>query len=299
MTIDLVSIGAWAAFDRIVDLDGDLERGATVSVRSHPPHQEVFYGDCSINVAAVASALGARAAVATVVGEDFDSCGYREHLETLGVDTSGVIVHPGATSGWNLNISTPDGSSYCISHRDASRFQDTYPPPAELITQARWLVVSEAFGPYTLAAAQLAHQAGVSVALNGMVASAGDLASELLRVADLLMINQAESDTLERLLGAGSVPARRVVTKGSQGALVIDGDNTHSVDPVTGGSVIDPTGAGDAFTAATVVGLVRGHSLRDAAALASAAASFVIEKVGCQTNLPSWQDVQQRLRGEQ
>lgn len=185
MTIDLVSIGAWAAFDRIVELDGDLERGATVSVRSHPPHQEVFYGDCSINVAAAASALGARAAVATVVGEDFDSCGYREHLETLGVDTSGVIVHPGATSGWNLNISTPNGSNYCISHRDASRFQDTYPPPAELINQARWLVVSEAFGPYTLAAAQLAHQAGASVALNGMVATAGDLASEFLRVLTL------------------------------------------------------------------------------------------------------------------
>ena len=94
MTAEIVSVGAWAAFDRILALDGEADDGATVSVLSHPPHEEVFFGDCSINVAAAAASLGAGAALATVVGDDFDTSGYRDHLESLGVDLRGVAIHP-------------------------------------------------------------------------------------------------------------------------------------------------------------------------------------------------------------
>lgn len=297
MTAEIVSVGAWAAFDRILALDGEAEDGATVSVLSHPPHDEVFFGDCSINVAAAASALGAGAALATVVGDDFETSGYRDHLEALGVDLRGVVIHPGATSGWNLNISTPGGSSFCISHRDASRFQDSYTVPGELVTEAQWLVVSESFGRYTLDAARLAHSAGVPVALNGMVGSAGPLAAEFLNVASLLVINRAEMDAMSEMVGPDGGPSRRVVTEGSRGAQVIDGERQWHVEAVEPRRVADPTGAGDAFTAATVVGLCSGLALPDAARLGSAAASFVVEEVGCQTNLPTLEGLEDRLEG--
>ncbi|MDE0231898.1 MAG: PfkB family carbohydrate kinase [bacterium] len=297
MTVEIVSVGAWAAFDRILALDGEADDGATVSVLSHPPHEEVFFGDCSINVAAAAAALGAGAALATVVGDDFETSGYREHLETLGVDLRGVAIHPGATSGWNLNISTPGGSSFCISHRDASRFQDSYSVPGELVTEARWVVVSESFGRYTLDAARLAHRAGVPVALNGMVGSAGPLATEFLDIAALLVINRAEMDALAEMVGADHGPSRRVITEGPRGAQVIDGERQWHTQAVAPRRVADPTGAGDAFTAATVVGLSSGLALPEAARLGSSAASFVVEEVGCQTNLPTRRALEERLEG--
>lgn len=297
MSAEIVSVGAWAAFDRILALDGELNDGATVSVLSYPPHEQVFFGDCSINVAAAAAALGARSALATVVGDDFDTSGYPDHLNTLGVDLRGVVIHPGATSGWNLNISTPDASSFCISHRDASRFQDRYTVPGELVTEASWLVVSESFGRYTLDAARRAHHAGVPVALNGMVGSAGPMAREFLSIASLLVINRAEMETLGEMVGAGHGPLRRVITQGFRGAQVIDGERQWRIEAVAPRRVADPTGAGDAFTAATVVGLSSGLALPDAARLGSAAASFVIEEVGCQTNLPTLEALEDRLEG--
>lgn len=297
MTAEIVSVGAWAAFDRILALDGEADDGATVSVLSNPPHEQVFFGDCSINAAAAAAALGAGVALATVVGDDFDTSGYRDHLEALGVDLRGVMIHPGATSGWNLNISTPGGSSFCISHRDASRFQDSYTVPGELVAEAAWLVVSESFGRYTLDAARRAQRAGVPVALNGMVGSAGALAAEFLNLASLLVINRAEMDALAEMVGPDRGPSRRVVTQGSGGAQVIDGERRWSIEAVAPRRVADPTGAGDAFTAATVVGLSSGLALRDAARMGSAAASFVIEEVGCQTNLPTLGALEDRLEG--
>ena len=297
MSAQIVSVGAWAAFDRILALDGELGDGATVSVLSHPPHEAVFFGDCSINVAATAAALGAGTALATVVGEDFDTSGYRDHLETLGVDLAGVVIHPGVTSGWNLNISTPGGASFCISHRDAARFQDSYSVPEGLFTNAGWLIVSESFGRYTLDAAQRAHRAEVKVALNGMVGSAGPSAADFLSVASLLVINRAEMEVLTQMVGSDQVPSRRVVTEGSRGAQVIDGERQWSVDAIKPRRVADPTGAGDAFTAATVVGLSSGLSLADAARMGSAASSYVIEEVGCQTNLPTLEALEDRLEG--
>ena len=297
MTAEIVSVGAWAAFDRILALEGEVEDGATVSVMSHPPHEEVFFGDCSINVAAAAAALGAGAALATVVGEDFETSGYRDHLEALGVDLRGVVIHPGATSGWNLHISTPGGLSFCISHRDASRFQDSYTVPGEVVTEAQWLVVSESFGRYTLDAARLAHSAGVPVVLNGMVGSAGPMAPDFLDVASLLVINRAEMGALAEMVGPDHGPLRRVITEGSRGAQVIDGERQWRIEAVAPRRVADPTGAGDAFTAATVVGLSSGLALPDAARLGSAAASFVVEEVGCQTNLPTLEALENRLEG--
>lgn len=299
MSIDIVSVGAWTAFDRIVRLDGELTDGTTVSTLPSPDPDETFYGDCSINVAAVAASLGATTGLVSVVGEDFVSSGYRDHLETLGVDVSGVVIRPGATSGHSLNISTPGGSTYCISRLDAALFQDEYDPPNDLITQARWVVINEAFSGYTLRIARLAEDAGIPVALNGMVATGGPLAVEFLRIADVMVTNRSEAMALESQVGQDHLPARRIVTIGSGGARIVDGSDTWSVAPVVGNGVVDTTGAGDSFTAGTVVGLLRGLTLLRAAEIGSAAASYVIEEIGCQTKLPTWDGIQQRLKEQE
>ncbi|KAM4064772.1 pfkB family carbohydrate kinase domain-containing protein [Hirsutella rhossiliensis] len=46
------------------------------------------------------------------------------------------------------------------------------------------------------------------------------------------------------------------------------------------GKVVDPTGGGNAFLGGLAVALARGHSLEDAVAMGSVAASFAIEQVG-------------------
>ena len=58
--------------------------------------------------------------------------------------------------------------------------------------------------------------------------------------------------------------------------------------------VVDASGAGDAFNAGYIAGILRGHDTYTAVKLGCAAASFVIEQWGCQTNLPTWEAVMKR-----
>ncbi len=60
--------------------------------------------------------------------------------------------------------------------------------------------------------------------------------------------------------------------------------------------VLDPTGAGDGFTAGFLAGLLRGATPEIGAQVGAVVASFVLEAVGCQTNLPGWEQTMARYR---
>jgi ribokinase len=103
----------------------------------------------------------------------------------------------------------------------------------------------------------------------------------------------APADTLElahRLQRRGV--RRLVVTRGSQGALVVDVDgNVHHVAGrrVT---VVDTTGAGDAFTSALAVALAEQRPLLDAARFAAAAGALACTRLGVIPALPSRAEVE-------
>jgi ribokinase len=57
---------------------------------------------------------------------------------------------------------------------------------------------------------------------------------------------------------------------------------------------VDPTGAGDAYKAGFLVAFTKGCAPKICCQVGSITASFVVEKVGCQTNLPTWEMMKER-----
>ncbi len=70
------------------------------------------------------------------------------------------------------------------------------------------------------------------------------------------------------------------VKLGGDGIFVTDFHEDIFMKPLFRGTPVDTTGAGDAFCSTFVAGIVRGMSLRDAAALGQAQAAHVISVVG-------------------
>jgi len=70
------------------------------------------------------------------------------------------------------------------------------------------------------------------------------------------------------------------ITRGSAGSLILWKDRVTEVPSYPPERIEDPTGAGDAFIGVFVSELAKGNNLKDAAAIGSAAASFVIEGEG-------------------
>lgn len=300
--LDLLSVGAWACFDHFAHLEAFPEDGKTIRATSPlTVLEQDHFGDCSINVAAVAASLGARVGLATLVGDDFVTSGYWKHLETLSVNLSAVEVREGRPSGHNYLFSDATGRAVCISHLGVASDQAAWRVPAGIAESARCLVANEMFGPATLDAMQRSHTAGRLTAINGMVATAGEHTPAFLAATRLLFIAERELDDLVDLLGMNGPESIRafgpeaiIVTRGSAGSDVWTHAGRTTVPIIAADVVVDTTGAGDAFVAGTLTAYLNGLDIADAARMGAAAASFVVEAWGAQSRLPSWQETRRR-----
>jgi ribokinase len=86
-----------------------------------------------------------------------------------------------------------------------------------------------------------------------------------------------------------------LMTCGSKGSIIYSPDEGKIEVESIYRPAVDPTGAGDSYKAGFVSRLIYGASLEEAAKFASSVSSFVVEKQGCQTNMPTFDDAYNRM----
>jgi len=102
---------------------------------------------------------------------------------------------------------------------------------------------------------------------------------ELHELADLLAIGLSDPVPFARVLQDHFGVETVCLTQGRQGCLLIDPDGVLSV-PGVPAKVVDPVGAGDAFTAALIYSRLRGWSREKGAAFATRCGALVVERPG-------------------
>ncbi len=113
--------------------------------------------------------------------------------------------------------------------------------------------------------------------------------ASMIRGASIFISNDYElALTLQRLGWSArrflqTVPVV-VTTLGPRGVQVIDHGKALRIPPARPATVSDPTGAGDAFRAGFVAGLLRGLPLALSARLGAVAAVYTVERLGTQTH---------------
>ncbi len=154
-----------------------------------------------------------------------------------------------------------------------------------------YLVSGDSSRAATVKLRQLAEKHGVKTSLTfsdpAMVQFFKDGLKEMLGDGvDLLFCNEAEAtsftdtDSVEQALDAlKSVCRSAVITLGAEGALVWDGIETHSIDPVAV-EAVDSNGAGDMFAGAFLYAITHGHDFATAGKLASEAAARLVAEFG-------------------
>jgi ribokinase len=160
-------------------------------------------------------------------------------------------------------------------------------------------------------ACHLAKDAGIPIILDA--GPAQEFPLEMVRGIDVLTPNETEALALtgievktvadadraaEKLLTRSQ--AKAVVMKlGAAGALLrsANGDREHFAAPRV--AAIDPTAAGDAFTAAMTIRYLETGDLREAIAYANFAGAFATTKLGAQSALPTAQEIEEFHAGLQ
>ncbi|MFH1597622.1 MAG: carbohydrate kinase family protein [Patescibacteria group bacterium] len=87
-----------------------------------------------------------------------------------------------------------------------------------------------------------------------------------------------------------------ITTKGPEGAVIDTAVQRFNIPPAKPENDSDPTGAGDAFRAGLIKGLINDYPLEKAGKLAATVAVYTVEKYGTQTHHYNWTSVRKRYQ---
>ena len=151
-------------------------------------------------------------------------------------------------------------------------------------------------------ALSIAHEAGVTTILN--TAPAEPVCDSIFQLCDYVTPNETEVetytgikvDTISDARKAGDVLLEKglgtaLITLGEQGALLHDKKQSIHIPAINAGTLVETTGAGDAFNGGFAAALAQKQSPEDAARFACAVAGLSVTKAGTAPSMPSRAEV--------
>ncbi len=261
-----------------------------------------FTGGSGGNVAEGIACLGHQVRFLGSLGDDDGGKLLWNAFEQAGVDTSCIRIEKDRRSASTFIAVDRHGQRLIFALGGTALFDQASDIKAAFLESIKILFIADAFPEVALKAIScLPGEAKVVFNPGGLMCSYGlDVLRPILENCDLFILSRAESVALSGLsdppeaceklahCGAGTV----VLTLGEDGAMVFDGQKTVSIPAVPVPRVIDTTGAGDAFSAGLVSGLLEGLSPIEAARLGCAVAARKIQHFGARQGLPKRGQVQ-------
>jgi ribokinase len=280
------------------------EKGETISGFDF----NTFVGGKGNNQALAAARAGANVHMVGRVGQDSYGEKLAETLKKDGVSTK--FLFRDATVGTGIaNIYVDpqgDNSIVIIAQSNGRLSKADVDAAGEVIKNASVLMLQlEVPIETVIAAAALAHKAGVRVMLNPAPAPpSGKLPDELWPNIDLVIPNQTEAELLTGIKVDDEAGAKKaaealkkmgakevIITMGEHGAFTFDAKGNTSFVPAFKVTAIDTTAAGDAFCGALAASLASGAALPEAVRVGCAAGGLATTKAGAEPSLPAKKDI--------
>ena len=311
--IEVVGLGA-LNIDHIYKVARILDDGEAVvtEAKSSP-------GGSAANTIYGLAKLGVSTGFSGVVGDDAEGKVLLQDFQKVGVDTSRIQVKPKAKTGSVLCLSDRQGRRSLYVLPGANNLLTTDDLDLSYMNQARMLhlssfaddrqfkVLLELIDRLDLSV-KLSFAPGALYAIKGLKTLA-----PLLGRTYLLFINQNE---IRQLTGEDViVGAESCLRQGCQNVVVTLGkgsrlrkatavgyirnvENEYVIEPGSRdiGAEVDTTGAGDAFAAGFLYGLVKGKGLRECGLLGDIAARLSITELGTRQGFPTLNELAQRYR---
>jgi adenosine kinase len=259
-----------------------------LNVAFHVPELRRSFGGCAGNIAYNLRLLGDDPIVlATVGADDFDA--YGAWLDRRGIRRDHIVGVAGeATAGAYITTDLEDNQIIGFHPGAMDRAHEV---GLERVRDPIDLAIVSPNGKRAMQEhARTLKERGIPTVIDpgqGLpLFEQGELI-ELIEGADVYVVNDYEwSLTLSRSALSEEEVARRVgavvVTRGEKGSTLRRGGDAVDIPPVPAERVVDPTGCGDAYRAAFLLGLRRGLPLETCARMGSLMGSLKVAEHGTQ-----------------
>lgn len=259
-------------------------------------------GGSAANTAVGLARLGVKTGYIGKIAEDREGSILLKSFIDEGVDTSGIVVSKGGRSGSVIGFVDQKGNRALYLDpgiNDALRFEEI---DLKYFEDVKFLHLTSFVGEMPFEAQKKILQAVLDVKVTfdpGIIyARKGlDILKPIIERCYAILPNENEVHLLtgkNYLEGAKILlekGAKIVAIKlGERGCYVTDGRESHIIEAFKV-KVVDTTGAGDAFCAGFIYGLLRGKSLKECGILGNFLASRCLTKMGAREGLPKIIDV--------
>ncbi len=292
MKLDVTAIGA-----ALVDLVAVIERFPNIDDEVFVPKLEMKSGGSAANFTVACSRLGLKSAFIGKLGEDVFGQKLIQDFKAENVNVDGIIytkeIGTGvcyvAVSGSNRKLYAFSGAANILNPKDIRK---------EIIESSKIVHLASLKNIEPLVrAGEIAKKIPTRISLNpgALIADQGFKKLEkLLTLTDIYISSKdelfkiMEVDSLEKAIDAlfEIGPSIAAITMGSKGSIIADRNAQLEIPPYNV-KAVDTTGAGDAFSAGFITGLIEGLNLEDCGKLGNAIAAFKIQHLGAREGLPT------------
>ncbi len=295
------------AYDRIMDFPGKFsdhifpEKIHILNVCFTVNGMIEKFGGTAGNIAYSLSLLGEEPRIIAAIGKDYQR--YFDWLRENRIPVDGIrIVEEEFTAGAYITTDQADNqitgfNPGAMKHRSGHTFRSDGPADSLCI-----------IGPGNLGDmkeyAGLCKKKGIRVICDpGQSLTQWDGAGlrEWLTGSMMLITNDYELEMVQKMTGLDKrglldLTGIIITTLGERGSLVTSSSAEFTVPAAKAHAVVDPTGAGDAYRAGLLKGIVAGNDLETSARLGAVAAAYAVEKYGTQEHRFTEEEFRERYR---
>lgn len=256
-----------------------------------------YAGGSGANIAAGLAKLGRSVAFLGKTGDDEVGRWLEKEMNVSGIDTGAMTTVAGGKSASCFIALDDQGNRVIYALGGSALLENVDELDLPLITGSRVICISDAYIPVAAAAATAARINGKTVFFipGGLMVTHGlkDL-DPILKSTNVLVVSRNEANILVGDCSPNEVglslreagPEIVVVTLGADGAIFVSEKGIEMVSAIKT-SVMDTTGAGDAFTAGLINAYLDDLSGADALEMGCAMAAIKISHFGATGGLPN------------
>lgn len=296
---DLLVIGH-TAIDYIMTVDKFPIPNSSIPIET----MKIFHGGAGANVAMVGAKLGLETSIISAVGKKFLNSEYEEKMKELNIDTKWMIISETEDTPTAFGMTNNKKDQIFYFYWGAGKEFVKSIPPKKAIKSSEAIHLATGDPTFNQKNSVLGKENEKIVSFD----PGQDLnmynAQKLKNVIEnctILFANHYEIERIKKILNCDIDKLKElgpeiiVKTSGKDGSTVYTNKEKIMVDSIYR-PTIDPTGAGDSYRAGFLYKYIKGYNLKECAEFASSVSSFIVEKEGCQTNLPTYEQVIERMK---